>query len=140
MANRKNLQKRTNSLVFLKPETFQIIAFVLCLTVFAFGFWLGSIDLNPSSPNINSGEKFKIIFPIAVQIIPTTLFLLFINVYVKEHIDSSKREYERKAIDLKQEVKDTYREVLELDILSMMFQDSGTLNRFFLALKIFLII
>jgi len=136
MINRKNRQKKEDNLIFQKPETFKIIAFVLCFTVFAFGFWLGSIDLNPSSPNINIAEKFKIIFPIAVQVIPTALFLLFINVYVKEHIDANRKEYEQKEFSLRRELQNAHIKQQELEFLSIFleklndFPDSFNRNAF----------
>ena len=137
---RKNITPWIENLSF---KDFQVIAALLCFGIFVCGFWVGSINLDSSNSNT---EKFKILFPIAIAVLTATLFPLFTDYYVKEHIDNEKTkcdeevrkksqeyenerlnrqgEYENKMLKMQREIDSIYRQAQELEFLSILFQHS----------------
>lgn len=133
----------------IRLETFQFMAFVLCLTIFLLGLWIGSanLDTGSSSDAQNYINKFQLFIPVIIEFGLIGFFIFFINSYVKGNIDNVKieyadtilklkkefdeeiisleKDYEFRKVSLTRELNSFYRENQDLEFLCILLQELG---------------
>jgi len=101
---------------------FRVLGFVMCLAIFGCGYIFGTVSFTPSffgSSNNSNGDTIKAIGSVVSFIggssVLGTLFMFFVYQYVEEYIEREKK-------NLEQAVDNIYREEIEIEFLSVIWE------------------
>ncbi|MBD2327667.1 hypothetical protein [Alkalinema sp. FACHB-956] len=130
-----------------RPESFQLVAALLCISIAGCSFWFGMAvqrsiqeqapptpkEKAASPPNNQPSNVTQfltpIIFPVVVEFGLISFFLLFTNKYVIERISECKRTQEQLAeherANLLRQVNNRYRLEQELEFLDVLYSAGG---------------